>query len=96
MARRVEKWSTYEAAEARSNSAKSAGYGERPQRTITTAIDGMANPPGTLQAEMYRDGLRYGDPDMPRYCTGRADGAAPHLPGTGAGECQLKVGRQRR
>jgi len=43
---------------------------------ITGAIYG---PSGQEQARMAFEGVRYGDPDLPRYATGRRDGRAPEL-----------------
>lgn len=40
---------------------------------------GWVEPSDQMQVEMARDGMRYGDPELPRYATGRADGRAPHL-----------------
>jgi hypothetical protein len=73
---------------------RSSGYADRPKRSLTTPTYGLTEPSGTARAEMYRDGMRYGDPEMPRYCTGRRDGAAPEFPWPSGDHSE--VGRQRR
>ena len=46
---------------------------------ISPGTPQMIEPVGELQVTMARDGQRYGDPDLPRYATARADGHAPTL-----------------
>ncbi len=67
---------------------------KRPHRALNTPIQGLAVPSGEFKSEMYRDGMRYGDPGMPRYCTGRESDAVPKFPWPGA--TGLEAGRQRR
>ncbi len=57
-----------------------AGYGDvRMDGLMVTQQSYVLNPTTQSQQQMARQGLRYGDPDMVRYATGRVDGAAPSL-----------------
>lgn len=66
---------------------------KRPHRALQTPISGLAIPAGGSKTEMYLDGMRYGNPDMPRYCTGR-EAAPPAFPWPSG--TRLEAGRQRR
>lgn len=68
--------------QAKEMEARSAGYNFKPEfeRVINAPIQGLPARNGQEQYEMARDGMRYGNKHMPRYSTGRADGAAPEFP----------------
>jgi len=39
----------------------------------------ILGPSDQMQARMAHQGVRYGNPELPRYATGRVDGKAPSL-----------------
>lgn len=59
---------------------RQSGYGSRPERTLTTQVQGLMGDSTDQYDEMSRDGLQYGDPGQVRFATGRRDAAPPKFP----------------
>ena len=63
---------------------RSVPQGGEPTAGLTYLVNpgttaGIYAPSSEMQDRMALEGVRYGDPDLPRHATGRVDGKAPKL-----------------
>lgn len=56
-------------------------HGTEPvKRRTVMPVQGIIETSEKAKEEMFRDGLRYGDPNAPRYATSRSPAAPPPFP----------------